>query len=72
MKTDNKERVCGCGMASRGSGYGPVAGCCEHGNAPEDSVKLLAFSWTAERLSAFEGPWSIESVSIFSYMNRSD
>jgi hypothetical protein len=25
-------RVGGCGLDLSGSGYGPVAGCCEHGN----------------------------------------
>jgi hypothetical protein len=33
------ERVCGCAMYSSGSGLEPVAGCCEHGNRPSDSIK---------------------------------
>jgi hypothetical protein len=28
-----------CGLDSSGSGQGPVAGCCEHGNEPSDSIK---------------------------------
>jgi hypothetical protein len=29
----------GCGLDSTRSGYGPVAGCCEHGNEPSRTVK---------------------------------
>lgn len=29
----------GCGLDESGSGYGPVAGSCEHGNEPSDSIK---------------------------------
>jgi len=28
-----------CGLDSSGSGYGPVAGCCEYGNEPPGSIK---------------------------------
>jgi hypothetical protein len=28
-----------CGLDSSGSGYGPVAGCCENGNEPSGSIK---------------------------------
>jgi len=28
-----------CGLDTSGSGLGPVAGCCEHGNEPSGSVK---------------------------------
>jgi hypothetical protein len=28
-----------CGLDSCGSVYGPVAGCCEHGNEPSVSIK---------------------------------
>jgi hypothetical protein len=38
---------------SFGSGQGPVAECCEHGNEPWGSIKGLF--WTAERLSASQG-----------------
>jgi len=31
--------VGGCGLDSYGSGQGPVAGCCEHGNKPSGSIK---------------------------------
>jgi hypothetical protein len=32
-----------CGVNSSGSGYGPVAGCCEHGNELSGSVKVESF-----------------------------
>jgi hypothetical protein len=28
-----------CGVDSSGSGWGPVAGSCEHGNEPSGSIK---------------------------------
>jgi hypothetical protein len=28
-----------CGVDSSGTGQGPIAGCCEHGNEPSDSIK---------------------------------
>jgi hypothetical protein len=28
-----------CGLDSSGSGYGPVAACCEHGNDTSGSIK---------------------------------
>jgi hypothetical protein len=28
-----------CGLDSSGSGWGPVADCCEHGNEPSNSIK---------------------------------
>jgi hypothetical protein len=31
--------VVGCGLDSYGSGFGPEAGCCEHGNEPCSSIK---------------------------------
>jgi hypothetical protein len=32
-----------CGLDSSGSGQGPVAGCCENGNEPLDSIKSGEF-----------------------------
>jgi hypothetical protein len=32
------ERVIKCGLDSSGSGEGPVAGCCEHGNESSSSI----------------------------------
>jgi len=40
MKID---RVTVCGLDSSGSGQGPVAGSCEHGNEPSDSIKGWEF-----------------------------
>jgi hypothetical protein len=36
-----------CGLDASGSGWGPVAGCCEHGNEPSGSIKGGEFltSW---------------------------
>jgi hypothetical protein len=31
--------VWGCGLDSSGSGWGSVAGSCEHGNEPSGSIK---------------------------------
>jgi hypothetical protein len=28
-----------CGLDASGSGYGPVAGSCKHGNEPSGSIK---------------------------------
>jgi hypothetical protein len=40
IKTDFKtNRVQRCGLDSSGSGYGPVAGSCEHGNEHSGSTK---------------------------------
>jgi hypothetical protein len=33
----------GCGLDSSGSGKGPVARSCEHGNEPSGSVKVEGF-----------------------------
>jgi hypothetical protein len=33
----------GCGLDSSGSGQGPVAGCCDHGNEPSGSKKGWEF-----------------------------
>jgi hypothetical protein len=41
MKHDLKEMV--CGRDASGSGYGPVAGCFEHGNEPSVSTKAGSF-----------------------------
>jgi hypothetical protein len=36
IRMDLKENSVGrCGMNASGSGWGPVAGCCEHGNEPQ-------------------------------------
>jgi hypothetical protein len=32
-----------CGLGSYGSGYGPVAGPCEHDNGPSGSIKCGKF-----------------------------
>jgi hypothetical protein len=32
-----------CGLDACGLGKGPVAGCCEHGNEPSDSIKGREF-----------------------------
>jgi hypothetical protein len=32
-----------CGLDASGSGYGPVAGSCEHCNEPSDSTKGKEF-----------------------------
>jgi hypothetical protein len=34
-----KNRLGRCDLDASGSGYGPVAGSCEHGNEPSDSTK---------------------------------
>jgi len=36
-------RVGGCRMDSTGSGKGPEAGPCEHGNEPSGSIKVREF-----------------------------
>jgi len=33
----------GCGLNLSGSGYGPVAGSCEHGNEPSGSINCGKF-----------------------------
>jgi hypothetical protein len=38
IRMDQRERVRRCGLDSSGSGQGPVAGCCEHGNKPSGSI----------------------------------
>jgi hypothetical protein len=35
----SRNRVGGSGLVSSGTGEGPVAGCCEHGNGTLDSIK---------------------------------
>jgi hypothetical protein len=35
--------VARCGLDVSGSGYGPVAGSCEHGNEPSGSIKGWEF-----------------------------
>jgi hypothetical protein len=37
-----------CGLDSSGSGYGPVAGPCEHGNEPSGYIKSVEFDWLRE------------------------
>jgi hypothetical protein len=32
-----------CGLDASGSGQGPVAGFCEHGNEPAGSIKVRKF-----------------------------
>jgi hypothetical protein len=39
IRTDLRERGAGCELDSYGSGQGPVAGFCEHGNDPSVSIK---------------------------------
>jgi len=34
-------RVGGCGLDATGSGYGPLAGPCEHDNETSGSIKIL-------------------------------
>jgi hypothetical protein len=36
----------GCGLDASGSGLGPLAGSCEHGNEPLDSMKGRNFLTT--------------------------
>jgi len=35
--------VGGCGLDTSGSGYGPVVGCCAHGNEHSGSIKGREF-----------------------------
>jgi hypothetical protein len=44
-----------CGLDSSGSGQGPVAGCCEHGNETSGSIKGGEFLLSAQQLSACQG-----------------
>jgi hypothetical protein len=37
-----------CGLDASGSGYGSVAGPCEHGNETSSSIKCGEISWLAE------------------------
>jgi hypothetical protein len=37
IRMDRTEIGWGCGVDPVGSGYGPVAGCCEYGEEPSDS-----------------------------------
>jgi hypothetical protein len=38
-----------CGFNSSGSGKGPVAGSCKHGNEPSDSIKCREFlDWLSD------------------------
>jgi hypothetical protein len=42
IKTDLKSNMMtGFELDSSGSGLGPVAGCCEHGNEPLSSIKYV-------------------------------
>jgi hypothetical protein len=43
LKLILKNRVLGCSLDSSGSGQGPVAGCCEHGEKPSGSTKGREF-----------------------------
>jgi hypothetical protein len=43
-----------CGLDASGSGQGPVAGLCDHGNDPLGSTKCGGISWRAEWLLASE------------------
>jgi hypothetical protein len=56
-------RAGGCGLSSSGSGYGPVAGSCEHGNEPLVSIKGGEF---LDQLSFSRktAPWSVMYVSL--------
>jgi hypothetical protein len=38
ITVDFRETVRKCGIDASGSGWGPVAGSCEHGNEPLDSI----------------------------------
>jgi len=54
---DFREKVLGrCGLVASRPGYGPVAGCCEHGNEPSGSIKARNFfnTWvTVSLLKSF-------------------
>jgi hypothetical protein len=53
-----------CGLDSSGSGQGPVAGCCEHGNEPSGSikrVKSLCFNWSSHHKGVL-GEWRHSST----------
>jgi hypothetical protein len=50
----------GYGLDRSGSGYGQVAGTCECGNEPSDSVKLRGIAWLADDRLASEGLCSME------------
>jgi hypothetical protein len=43
LKWIEENRVWRCGLTSSGSGWGPVAGSCEHGNEPSGSIKGREF-----------------------------
>jgi len=43
IKMDLRELGGSCGLDASGSGYGPVEGCCEHGNEPSGSIKGVEF-----------------------------
>jgi len=43
---------------SSGSGKGPVAGCCEHGNEPSDSVKRGGGDLLAVRVTISFSKWT--------------
>jgi hypothetical protein len=45
----------GCGLGSPGSGYRSVAGFCEYGNDPLDSLRWQGISLMAEQLLALQG-----------------
>jgi hypothetical protein len=37
-----------CGLDASGSGQGPEAGCCEHGNEPPGSIEGGEFDWLSD------------------------
>jgi hypothetical protein len=55
MKMDLREIGWGCGLDSSGSGQGPVAGCCEHGNALLSSIKGGKFLNSFSRRTLLHG-----------------
>jgi hypothetical protein len=49
-----------CGLDAYGSGSGPLAGSCEHGDGPSGSIKGRDFDWLSyyQILEEDSAPWS--------------
>jgi hypothetical protein len=61
IKMDKGNRVWGCGLDSLGSGYGYVAGTCEHGNEPSGSIKCREIlDYLSVLLDSQDGLYSME------------
>jgi hypothetical protein len=61
VKTDLREIGWDCGLDSSGSGQGPVAGSCEHGNQLSGSIKFWEFlEWLTDcwLLKKDSAPWN--------------